>query len=484
MSSVDTKVVRASAWVAVSLGSRQFATFAVTIVLARLLAPSAFGLVALASVVLIAASYIQESGLGAATIQRRRDVEAAAGTMLVFASVASALLYGVVFAFAPVFANVFGSPRLTDVLRVLALVVPIRGLASAPGALMERELAFSSRARGELAGAFVQAATAIPLAAAGFGVWSLVAGQVVGELVQTIVFWIVAPYRPSPRLANWRILREMSRYGRHITASNLLDLINTSSDNLVIGRVLGPVGLGTYNLAWRLSTIPATLFGGIVGRAMFAAYSMLQEDATAFREAFVVTLRRVSLVAVPVAVGMVVAAHQIVVGLFGDRWHDAIGPLRIFGIFALINVFSGPTGAVFQAAGRPQLVLMISTWHTAVLWAGLLLLAPRYGIMGAAWAMTIAALSSVIPAYVFALRILDLKLSDLVVRLVRPVGCSLGLVAALLAIGEAGRPLGAGLQLALLIAAGASAYALTVLALNRGDVKIIIAALRSREQAT
>ena len=162
MSELDRKLVRGSAWLALSFGGSQIVSFVVAAILARFVTPSAFGLVALASVAIFALTMLQESGLGLAVIHRRTDVEAAAGTAFVFTVVSGIVLYGVAFAVAPFLAHVFSDPRLTDVVRVLALVLIVRALGIVPGTLIERELVFARRAKGELGGAFVQAAVAIP----------------------------------------------------------------------------------------------------------------------------------------------------------------------------------------------------------------------------------------------------------------------------------------------------------------------------------
>src|SRR5581483_4054091 len=179
----------------------------------------------------------------AAVIQRRTDLEEAAGTAFVFGLVSSVALCGIGFFVAPFVADAFHEPKLTLVLRVLLLLLPLRGLGMVPSALIERELAFARRARGELGGAFVQAATAIPLAALGAGVWSLVAGQLAGTVVQSVLYYLYSPFRPAPRLATVSMLRQLGRYGRHVAAGNLIGIVDGNADNVAAGRLLGSAGL-------------------------------------------------------------------------------------------------------------------------------------------------------------------------------------------------------------------------------------------------
>ena len=201
---LDGKILRSSGWVALSVASQQLASIVSLFVLARLLEPKAFGLVALAWTVLAFAERIQESGLGAALVYRRDDIERAAASALVWAPLASLVLYIATFVLAPLFAHLLRTPDLTAVLRVLGLVLVLRGLMVVPAAILGRMLDFRSRAKADIGGSFVQAVVSIALAFAGFGVWSLVFGALAAAVVTAAILWTVVPWRPSPRAASRR----------------------------------------------------------------------------------------------------------------------------------------------------------------------------------------------------------------------------------------------------------------------------------------
>jgi O-antigen/teichoic acid export membrane protein len=479
VSELDRKLVRGSAWLALSYGGSQVVALVIAAIVAHFVTPSAFGLVALASVAIVALTTLQESGLGLAVIQRRTDVERAAGTAFVFTTAASVVLYAVAFIIAPWLAEAFSQPRLDDVLRVLSLVLIVRGLGLVPGAMIERDLVFASRARGELGGAIVQAIVAIPLAVSGFGVWSLVAGQIAGQAVQTATFWVVTPLRPAPQLFSLTILRELGRFGRQVTATNLISYLDTNIDTATVGWLLNARDVGFYNMAWRLANLPATGIGYIIGRVMFPAYATLQHDLSAFRDAFLSNVRRVALVSLPVGIGILLAADPIVVGLFGARWQPAAAPLRILAVFGVLRAFAGTTTPVLQAAGKPHLVSLLSIWHLTVLCAGLFALTPPFGLDGTALAVVLAAAASLIPAFWFALAALDLPVRQLFTNIERPAVCSGPLVLCTLAVKATTSSLAPGIQLLLLVVCGATVYAATAFLLARSEVRAITAAFRS-----
>lgn len=477
---LDRRIVRGTAWVALSYGGGQILSFAVLAVLANLLTPADFGLVSLASIVVVVMTYLQESGLGMAVIRQRDDLDRAAATMFSYMVTGSVVLYLATFVSAPLLARWFDQPDLTAVMRVLAILLVIRAIGSTAGALLERDLAFRSRAKGELTGAVVQAAVAIPLAFAGLGVWSLVAGQLASATASTSIFWILAPFRPNPRLASWSQLRSLVGYGRHITIGNVLGLVNSTVDSAVIGKLLGTTALGYYAVAWRVANVPALGVGYIVGRVMFPAYATIRDDLPAFRRVFVMNVQRVALASLPLALGMLICADPIIIGLLGEQWRPAVAPLRILAVFGLVRSFAGTSGAVFQAAGRPQLVYQLGLWHSAVLYSGLFALTPPFGVEGVAGAMAIAACCSFVPAWAFALRILQLSLRELLSAATRPLACALITAGVLVVISGATRSLDPSTQLVLLVVGGLAAYGITLMTIGRTELRSITTAFRSR----
>ena len=142
---------------------------------------------------------------------------------------------------------------------------------------------------------------------------------------------------------------------------------------------------------------------------MFPAYAMVQDNIAEFRQAFLRLLQRTALLALPLAIAMVIAAEPIVLGLLGETWEPVVTPLRIVAIFSLVRSFGGTAGAVFQAAGRPQLVPLFTLPQAITIVPALLILTPRYGVTGAALAMLIAFSLSGVPALFYAIRILEIR---------------------------------------------------------------------------
>jgi O-antigen/teichoic acid export membrane protein len=467
---LDSRIMRSSAWVAVSYGGRSAISLVTMLALVRLLEPRAFGLVALAWTLLVVCDQVQGAGTASAFVYRRDQLERAAATSAVFSWLSSIVLCGAAVAVAPLLASGFHAPALTNVLRVLALLLVIKSVGTAPMAILERNIDFRRRAKCEVTGALVQAAVSLPLAVTGAGVWALVAGQLAGAAVQSAIAWVVVPWRPDPRKASFRLAREMFRYGRYVSATNVVNLTNNTIDNLVVGRLLGTATLGFYSVAFRLADFPNTVIGHVVGRVMFPIYSLLQNEVDRFRNAYVQNLQRIAVFALPVSVGVLVAADPIVRGLLGDRWEQAITPLRILAAYGIVKSFVAPSGEVFKGAGKPHLGLVFGVLQIAITAPALALLVPRYGLAGAAFAMLVAMTVCGAVRLAVSLRIVQATAGELARALAPPALCAIVLGATLELLLPAARMLGPAPGLAVLFAIGCVVYLGATLAFARSVV--------------
>jgi lipopolysaccharide exporter len=476
---LEGRILRNTGWVALGLGFRQIGSLLAIFVLARLLEPADFGLVALSLTVLLYVEQIQETGVGQALIYRRGDIRAAAASALAFTVLMSVLLYGAAFAIAPLAARFLRAPELIDVLRVMALALVFRGLGVVPGAILERSHDFRSRTVAEIVAGFAQIGVFIGLAFAGAGVWSLVFGHLTGAALLAALYWLRVPWRPSLRHASRGILVELTRYGRFIGASNILAVASNTIDNIVVSRVLGTASVGFYAVAYRLADFPNSVIGHIVGRPMFPVYAMLQDDVDSIRHAYVRNLQRVALVAVPVSVGLAIAAEPIVLALLGEKWLAAVPPLRILAIYALIKSFGATAVEALKGIGAPEWSLVSGLTYLAVVIPALVVLTRGFGLAGAATSMLLAVTAAALPAGAVTARKVQLSAGDLARSLAPSLLCS-GLLAATLAAllpqAESMRPAAA---LALLVSVGFAVYVAATAVFARGVVVPIWLSLRS-----
>lgn len=475
---LDTKIMRSSAWAVLGYGGANALALLTTLVLARLLLPNDFGVVALALALLAVAQIAQESGLGAALIVYRGDLRRAAASVSIFSPLVALGLYVVFFAAAPIAADFFDEPRLTNVLRVMSLVLVLRGLTIMPLALLEREMRFGPVTAIELGAGVAQATTAIALAFADAGLWSLVVGQLAFAGAKALLAWSLSPVWPSPFEARRETLRELMRYGRHVGVANLINYGNANSQGIVVGRVLGATSLGYYTIASRLAYMPVNVIGNIVGRGVFAALSRVRDDPARFRQIWLENVQRLALLSTPAAIGVALVAEPFVVTLLGEVWRPVIVPLQILALNGVVGAFSATSGEVFQALHRPKLRVLAESTYLMLIIPALFIGAHWHGIVGAATAFVLV--NGVFGILVVAslVRLLGVQARELAHAILRPAA-GWGLMAgSMLVLRPVVDELSAAVALIALVGVGAGVYALIVTLFARDLVVTMWVSLR------
>ena len=455
-SGFGVRAARGAAALAVASATSQAIALGTSLVLARLLDPAAFGLVAMANLLLAFLGPLHDSGLATAFVARGERPRAYAATLAWGATASGIIAALLAAAAAPFVAAAFETPAALDVTRVLAVTFAFRGLAAAPLAVLTRELAFGRRALTLIAGAATESTVAIGCALRGWGPWALVIGQVAGSLAIAVLAWIVAPWRPWGRFSGAR-LWEMSRYGRHVVLGNSLGFLGSYLDNIVVGRVLGTAALGVYGAAFRWGRLPALALSMVVSPVAFPSYVGVRDDAERFRRAYLRLLRTVTTVSFPAQVGLLLTAPRLVETLYPPAWHAMVAPLQIFAVFGLLNSIVGTTGDVFKAANRPGWIAAIGGVHLPAL-ALFLWLFVSDGPAGAATALTLAAVASGSIAVPLALHVLRIAPTT-VLRALAPQALATAVMAAIVSAAIHAVPSATVPALALVCAGGAAAYA-------------------------
>jgi len=365
---------------------------AVTAVLARLLLPEAFGLVAMGMLVLRFGQYFATMGLTEAVVQRRDLCEehvaagfwAALGVGLVF--------WGLVAALAPVAAAAFATPALTPVLRALGAVFLLNGSGTTAVGLLRRALRFRALALAEIAAyAGGYAAVAVTLALAGAGAWSLVAGGLAqAGLLSLLCNLLARPLRRPPRRR--QPYRDLLGFGSTVSLVGFLEFVNSSLDTIVVGRLAGTRDLGVYTRGLNLTAVPLYYLSTSLSKVLLPSLSRMQDDLARVGQAYASALLYAGLVVAPLAAGLSGAAREIVAVLLGPGWGDAVPIVRIAAVASCAALLSHFAGVALEATAflRDKLLLRCAQ---LVLFGGLLVALSRFGLPGYAVAYALSELS-------------------------------------------------------------------------------------------
>ena len=327
-------------------------------VLARLLAPSEFGLVALALTFTVVLDAVSDVGVSQALIIVKDDeLYDKADTAWTVSDIIGAMLAVVAAALGPLAATFFDEPALTPMLAVVGLNFLLRALGVTHFALAQRELDFRSRTKAELTDVVVRGAAGIGLALAGAGAYSLVIGYLVGSAALTATLWRIVPWRPRPRIHRPH-LSSLLRYGGGLTALHLISVVITNSDYVFVGRVLGTTQLGFYTLGYRLPELVVLNLAFVSGMVLFPAFASVQRDALA--GAFLTSLRYTLIVGMPIALCLSFLAEPLILIAFGDAWRDAIPVMRVLTVFAFVATIDVPAGTAYKSIGRVDILVKIA----------------------------------------------------------------------------------------------------------------------------
>ena len=353
--------------------------------LARLLVPADFGLLALALTFITYVETVGDLGTGIALIYwPSREKEAAQVTFCVNLAMGFSWL-ALSYYLAPWVAGFFHSPAALPILRALAWSFPLKALGNTHDALSLKWMRFKLRLLPELGMASTKAVLSVLLAFSGYGVWSLVFGQLVGIAVWTLSLWTLIPWRPAARVPI-DLVGPMLRYGRGIVAVNVLAAVLHHADLVVVARMLGAATLGFYQMAYKVPEMTVTLLMRTASKVLFPTFSKLQKDERLMWDAYLETLRYVSLMIVPASVGLFLLAEPIVLSLFGEVWRPAVPLLRALAVYAGARGLGTHSGDILKATGRPGLLAAIGVFK-AILLVPVLVIAARTSALAVATAL-------------------------------------------------------------------------------------------------
>ncbi|MBF9236260.1 lipopolysaccharide biosynthesis protein [Hymenobacter sp. BT683] len=359
-----------------------------TAVMARLLTPAAFGLVALAGVVLRFGTYFSQIGLEQALVQKAEISEEDVRAAFTSAALLGGLCAAVLALSAPLATLVFQEPAVVPLVRVMSLGLLVNGLSATALAILRRQMAFRTLAVLEtISYVLAYAGLGIVLAWRGFGVWSLVAASLAqGVLVAVLAYGAT---RHSLRFYfHWSRYRPLLSYGWRISFTSFLEFITSSLDTLLIGRVLGATLLGIYNRAAMLITLPLYLLTHSVSRVVFPAFSQIQADVVKLRAVYLGSVTLVAAVVLPLGAGVAVAAPVLVQTLLGPGWEMAVPVLRILCAAVPLSLITMFAGIVCDARATLRAKVNANLLALATL-VGFFWLLHGYGLVGFAGALVL-----------------------------------------------------------------------------------------------
>lgn len=427
------RTLRAGIWVGVSSIFLNMLSLLRSVVLARLLTPEIFGLWAVCTTLVRAIKVFTETGFTSALIQRQDRAEEARDTAFTLLILRGAVITLITIAAAPLFAGFYEQPILQSLVSVLAIAFLITGFHNINTVFYEKELKFRRLVYLEQIATVLGFIFVVVVAYIYRSAWALVAAHLFTVAVTVILSYLMIPAKPRFAIDK-KIALELFHYGKFVSGAAMVIFITFEIDNLIIGKIIGMEGLGFYSVAFMLANLPATHLAKVVSGVMLPAYSKLQSDYSTLRSAYLRTLEFVAALTIPASIGVGLLAPQILGVIFGERWLPAVDALRVLAVFGCLRAIASLNGYLYNAIGKPKNTFYINLSKLFVIALLIYPLTTRYGIVGAAIAVTTPSILTFIADFVLLRRTIGLPLRSVITPLSRTLSFSLVMAAVLILI--------------------------------------------------
>lgn len=439
--------------------------FVSTMILARLLLPEDFGLLAMATSVIALLEMVSAFGFDVALIRQTSSSRADYDTAWTCnALIGGVVALGLVLLAYPA-AGFYEELRVAPVMLALAFAPVVQGLENIGVVAFRKELNFRAEFMWLSGRRLIGLAIVLPLAFVLRNYWALVAGIVIGRIVGTLLSYGVHPYRPRLSLARHR---ELLGFSKWIVGVNVLAFFLQRSSDLVIGRTLGSAPLGIYSIAAEVARLPTSELVAPINRAIYPGFARIAGDRTRLKQEYLAVMGMIALIAIPAALGLAAVGAQVVVLMLGEKWLPAVPLIKALAFMGAVQFPYSNAYSVFLAVGRPAHQIKVHAIHAPILVGLMIVLTSQFGLVGAAWATVVTGVLVVPLSLVFVFRELRVRIVEFLGIVWRPALAGAVMYAVMTAGGWVSVPPGilvAAVQLAVLISGGAAVYILVVLGL-------------------
>lgn len=351
--SLKNSVISSLRWVLFAKFGSQLVSWACTFVVMRLLHPDDYGLIAMATVFVGLAIMINEMGLTQALVQAKsigtRELRQALGLVTL---INSAFFLAFCLA-APAIASFFGEARLVQLVPALASQFLLLIFFVVPSALLERDMAFRYKSINEVITILAGSLLTLYLAWTGWGVWSLVLGNLSAMALRVVCLNLQRPFWHWPSF-DFTGFSGFVRYGGYTTANRILWYLYSQADVFIIGRMLGKTQLGYYSVGMQLASLPLQKVAAILGQVGHAAYSRLQEEGERVAQYVLKASRLMAFVAFPVFFGLSAVTPELITVVAGTQWLPAILPMQLLALAFPLRAMNLTLTPVVSGLGRPD----------------------------------------------------------------------------------------------------------------------------------
>ena len=377
----DRALVHGIAWSAGSKWLTQIVSWGSTIVVARILTPNDYGLVGMAAIYLGLVALVSEFGIGSAIVTLRDLSDDAIAQLNTVSLLIGATIFAISLAAAHPLASFFRTQALVPVVFTLSISFIVGAFKSVPNAILQRNFQFRTLATIDATRALFAAVFAVTLAFYGFHYWALVLSEVSGVALATVFTVVKSPRRYAiPRFST---IETAITFSRQVLVGRVAWFVYSNSDFLVAGRMLGQAALGAYDFAWTLTNIPIEKLTSLVSNVTPTVFASVQHDKDALERVVLSLTEGIAIVAFPISIGLALISSDLIYGVFGAKWANAILPLQLLGVSTALRSVMPLIPPALTVRGKTRF-LMYYGIASAIIFPIAFFAASRYGTAGIA----------------------------------------------------------------------------------------------------
>lgn len=352
------KVITSLIWKFLERGGTQIVQFSIQIILARLLSPKDYGVVALTSVFITVSTVFVQSGLSTALIQKKEVDEEDYSSVFYVSIVISIIFYGILFVFAPYIAIFYKVAKLKNILRILGVVLFIGAYNSIQQTIIEKKMEFKKLFSSSFGAVSISGIFGVYLAYRDYGIWALVFQQLINQVLVGIIMFINVRWKPK-FIFSFKKVKILFSFGWKLLLSSLIDTMYRELTNLIVGKKYSPSMLGYYNRGTQFPQVIVGNFNGAIQSVLFPTLSLLQREREKLKQVMRRGIVTSSYIIFPCMLGLVVVSEPLIKIILTDKWLPCVPYLRIFCFsYALWPIHTANLQAI-NAIGRSDIFLIL-----------------------------------------------------------------------------------------------------------------------------
>lgn len=345
-------------WTFINSGVRYPLGFIIGVILARLLEPKDFGIIAMVAIVTEVSKILLDSGFNSALIRKKIVSEVDLSTVFIFNVAISIFLYLLAYLIAPYLAAFYGEPIVEYVLKIAALGLIFSALGSIHKTVLTKNVEFKNQSIFSVISLLVSGIVAVTMAFLGYGVWSLVISTLASNLILTYLLWQFSKWRPQLKFS-WVSFWELFAFGRNILISYILDAIFRNSYAVVLGKFYSPTDLGFFKKAENFKDLPSKTLSSVVKQVSFPVLSQMQDSDSKLKQGYRKMMKMTMLAALPSLFLLIVISEPFIVVLIGDKWLPSVSYLQLLCVVGMFYPLHSMNVNVLMVKGRSDLFLRI-----------------------------------------------------------------------------------------------------------------------------